>query len=57
MYISRILAIEQSFVGQGFSLDRLKTKISNGVKLKIRLKEDDRLHILYEETKRFYDMH
>jgi hypothetical protein len=50
------LAIEQLFVGQRCPLDRFTTKISQGLKLKSRLKEDDRLHILYEETKRFYDM-
>jgi hypothetical protein len=52
---SRILAIEQMFVGQGFSLDRLTTEISKEYKLKKRLEEDDRLQMLYEETKRFYD--
>jgi hypothetical protein len=52
---SRILAIDQMFVGQGCSLDRLTTEISKGFKLKKRLEEDDRLQILYEETKRFYD--
>jgi hypothetical protein len=35
MYISRILAIEQSFVGQGCSLERFKIRILNGAKLKI----------------------
>jgi hypothetical protein len=49
--LSRILAIEQMFVGQGFSLDRLTTEISKGYKLKKRLQEDDRLQMLYEETK------
>ena len=52
---SRILAIEQMFVGQVFSLDRLTTDISKGYKLKKRLEEDERLQMLYEETKRFYD--
>jgi hypothetical protein len=52
---SRILAIEQMFIGQGFSLDRLTTEISKGYKIKKRLEEDDRLQMLYEETKRFYD--
>jgi hypothetical protein len=32
---SRILAIEQLFVGQGCSLDRFTTKILNGLKQKI----------------------
>ena len=52
---SRILAIEQLFVGQGFSLNRLTTDISKGCKLKKRLEEDERLQMLYEETKRFYN--
>jgi hypothetical protein len=47
------LAIEQMFVGQGFSLDRLTTEISKGYKLKKRLEEDNRLQMLYEETKGF----
>jgi hypothetical protein len=38
---SRILAIEQLFVGQVYSLDRFINKISMGVKVKIRLEEDD----------------
>jgi hypothetical protein len=53
---SRILAIEQMYVGQGFSLDRLTTDISKGFKLKKRLQEDDRLQMLYEETKLFYNL-
>jgi hypothetical protein len=53
---SRILAIEQMYVGQGFSLDRLTTDISKGFKLKKRLEEDDRLQMLYEETKLFYNL-
>jgi hypothetical protein len=52
---SRILAIKKMFVGQRFSLDRLTTEISKGYKLKKRLEEDDKLQMLYEETKRFYD--
>jgi hypothetical protein len=50
---SRILAIEQIYVGQGFSLT---TDISEGFKLKKRLEEDDRLQMLYEETKIFYNL-
>jgi hypothetical protein len=53
---SRILAIEQLFVGQGCSLDRLTTKLSKGLKLKKIVEEDDRLQMLYEETNRFYDL-
>jgi hypothetical protein len=40
---SRILAIEQMNIGQGFSLDRLTIDISKGFKLKKRPEEDDRL--------------
>jgi hypothetical protein len=54
--IEQILAIEQTFVGQGCSLDRLTTEISKGYKLKKRLEEDDRLQMLYEGTRRFYDL-
>jgi hypothetical protein len=51
------LAIEHLFVGQGCSLDRLTTEISKGYKLKKILEEDNRLQmLLYEETKRFYDL-
>jgi hypothetical protein len=38
-----------------FSLDRLTNEISKGRKLKKRLEENDRLQMLHEETKRFYD--
>jgi hypothetical protein len=38
---------------QGFSLDRLTSQISKGFKLKKRLEGDDRLQMLYEETKVF----
>jgi hypothetical protein len=48
---SRILVIEQLFVGQGCSLDRFITKVLQGLKIKLQLEEDDRLNMMYNKQK------
>jgi hypothetical protein len=52
--MSRVLACEQIDVGPGCSLVRLTTKISSGSRLKVRLIEDKRLNISYDNCKDFY---
>ena len=54
--LSRATDFENVFLGPGYSLERLTTKISNGVKLKQRLIEDARLQMLYENTLAFYEL-
>jgi Fe-S cluster biogenesis protein NfuA len=54
--LSRATSIDNVFLCSGCSLERLTTKISEGYKLKQRIKEDDRLQKLFEETMEFYNM-
>lgn len=54
--LSRATSIDNVFLCSGCSLERLTTKVSEGYKLKQRLKEDDRLQKLFEETMEFYNM-
>jgi hypothetical protein len=51
--ISRVLACEQIDIGPGCSLERLTTKISSGSRLKVRLIEDKRLNVSYDNCKDF----
>jgi hypothetical protein len=48
--MSRVKSIDMLCIGQGCTLERLTTRISNGVQLKRRLKEDERLQLLHERT-------
>lgn len=54
--LSRSTDIDNVFLGAGCSLERLTTKISNGLKLKQRLVEDTRLQLLFDQTCAYYDI-
>ena len=54
--LSRSTDINNVFLGAGRSLERLTTKISSGYKLKQRIVEDNRLQLLYDQTRAYYEM-
>ena len=54
--LSRSAVINNVFLGPGCSLERLTTKISNGLKLKQILVEDIRLQMLDDQTCAHYEM-
>jgi hypothetical protein len=52
--MSRVLASEQIDIDPGCSLEGLTTKLSSGSRLKVRLLEDIRLNVSYDNCKDFY---
>jgi hypothetical protein len=49
--MSRVLACERIDIGSGCSLERLTTKISSGSRVKVRLIEEKRLNVSYDNWK------
>jgi hypothetical protein len=54
--LSRNTKIKQLCIGDGITLQRLTTAISESKALKLRLKEDTRLHELWRQTKMVFDL-
>ena len=54
LILSRNTDIKQLCIGDGITLERLTTTISGSKALKLRLKEDTRLHELWVQTQHFF---